>query len=79
MLQYKIVEIQNNSTNRIEMKIVFLLFTLFSSKVSAQCQLNCAVGQTCYTQADKGLECLMSIPFNEVIIPPFFQTAIYKI
>jgi hypothetical protein len=41
--------------------------------VSADCTLSCEVGQTCYSQTQEALDCLDSIPFNQVSPLPFFS------
>lgn len=55
------------------MKWFTLSTTVLSSitVVSSICTLTCEVGKTCYTTAQPALDCLYSIPFNEVIILPY--------
>jgi hypothetical protein len=38
-----------------------------TSTVSGVCTLTCEVGKTCYSQPQEALDCLYSIPFNQVI------------
>lgn len=45
------------------MRVWFAVSVLVAS-VSAQCALECNVGETCYASAQEGLDCITSIPYN---------------
>lgn len=38
-----------------------------ASTVSGLCTLTCEVGKTCYSQPQEALDCLYSIPLNQVV------------
>ena len=46
----------------------FMIMIAFMAAASAQvCELSCPSGETCYATSDEGLQCLLSIPYSQVL------------